>query len=111
MPDDCPKFTPRLADVNWSHGTLVTPPTPAEPLDALDRDDGSVAALLDEAEDIVNAIGPGCWPTSQGAARLGPSGTPQAHLPPQALAQRLSAIRSLTADSALGRGLDGPVRR
>ena len=30
-PDDCPAFEPRLADVNWSHGTLVTPPTPDEP--------------------------------------------------------------------------------
>jgi hypothetical protein len=43
--------------VNWSHGTLVTPPTPDEPLDALDRDDGSVAAVLDEAEDFINSIG------------------------------------------------------
>lgn len=56
-PADCPKFMRRLADVNWSHGTLVTPPTPDEPLDALDRNDGSVAAVLDEAEDHLNAIG------------------------------------------------------
>jgi hypothetical protein len=56
-PADCPKFTRRLADVNWSHGTLVTPPTPDEPLDALDRDDGSVAAVLDEAEEHINSIG------------------------------------------------------
>jgi hypothetical protein len=56
-PDDCPKFTKRLADVNWSHGTLVTPPTPDEPLDALDRGDGSVAAVLDEAENFINSIG------------------------------------------------------
>jgi hypothetical protein len=56
-PADCPRFTPRLADVNWSHGTLVTPPTPEEPLDALERDDGSVAAVLDEAEDFINSIG------------------------------------------------------
>src|SRR3546814_1369085 len=34
-PADCPKHEPRFADVNWSHGALVTPPTPAEPLDAL----------------------------------------------------------------------------
>ena len=57
-PEHCPKFERRLADVNWSHGTLVTPPTPDEPLDALDRDDGSVAAVLDEAEEIVNSAGP-----------------------------------------------------
>jgi hypothetical protein len=57
-PADCAKFAPRLADVNWAHGSIVTPPTPDEPSDALDRGDGSVAAVLDEAEDIVNAIGP-----------------------------------------------------
>jgi hypothetical protein len=56
-PADCASFTPRMADVNWSHGTLVTPPTPDEPLDALDRGDGSVAAVLDEAEDYLNSIG------------------------------------------------------
>ncbi len=55
-PENCPKFQRRLADVNWSHGSLVTPETPDEP-DALDRDDGSVAAVLDEAEDHLNAIG------------------------------------------------------
>ena len=55
-PDECPKYTRRMADVNWSHGTLVTPPTPPEP-SGLGEDD-SIAALLDEAEDIVNAAGP-----------------------------------------------------
>jgi hypothetical protein len=57
-PADCPKYQPRIADVNWAHGTLVTPRTPDEPGDALDRADGSVADLLDEAEDIVNMAGP-----------------------------------------------------
>ena len=57
-PNDCPKYERRLVDVNWSHGTLVTPETPDEPFDALDRDDGSVARLLDEAEEIINAAGP-----------------------------------------------------
>ena len=51
-PDDCPKFAPRLADVNWKHGSLVTPPTPDEPVGS------GVSELLDEAEDIVNAIVP-----------------------------------------------------
>ena len=55
-PVDCPKYERRLADVAWSHGTLVTPATPAEP-DGLGEDD-SIAALLDEAENIVNAAGP-----------------------------------------------------
>ena len=55
-PDDCPKFTRRLADVNWSYGSLVTPETPPEP-ESLGTDD-SIAALLDSAEDIVNAAAP-----------------------------------------------------
>ncbi len=55
-PAECASFARRLADVNWSHGSLVTPATPEEP-DALDRGDGSVAAVLDEAEDHLNAIG------------------------------------------------------
>ena len=56
-PADCPRYTRRLVDVNWKHGTLVTPETPEEP-PGLDDDDGSIAALLDAAEDIVNAAGP-----------------------------------------------------
>lgn len=51
-PDDCPAYARRLADVNWTHGSLVTPPTPAEP------EGEGIAELLDEAEDIVNAVGP-----------------------------------------------------
>ena len=56
-PDVCPAYERRLADVNWAHGTLVTPPTPAEP-PGLDANDDRVARVLDEAEDIVNAAGP-----------------------------------------------------
>ena len=52
-PDDCQAFTPRLADVNWAHGSVITPPTPDEPVGE------GIAELLDEAEDIVNAAGPG----------------------------------------------------
>src|SRR5688572_29898077 len=55
-PDDCPKYTRRRADVAWNHGTLVTPPAPDEP-EGL-GEDGSIAALLDEAEDIINSAGP-----------------------------------------------------
>ena len=80
-PADCQSFTRRLADVNWSHGTLVTPPTPDEPLDALDRDDGSVAAVLDEAEDFLNSIGAQVMAevAAERAKRgpLGPDGQPQ----------------------------------
>ncbi|MDZ7676027.1 MAG: hypothetical protein U5K30_13295 [Acidimicrobiales bacterium] len=57
-PADCPQYTRRMVDVNWHHGTLVTPETPDEPRSLADDDDGSIAALLDEAEDIVNAAGP-----------------------------------------------------
>lgn len=56
-PDNCPAYERRIADVNWQHGTLVTPPTPEAP-PGLDADDERVAKLLDEAEDIVNAVGP-----------------------------------------------------
>lgn len=54
-PEGCPSYTPRLADVNWAHGTLVTPPTPPEPA-SVAAGDPSIAALLDEVEDIVNAV-------------------------------------------------------
>lgn len=54
-PDPCSGYERRLADVSWAHGTLISPPTPPEPPGL---DDGSAAALLDEAEDILNAAGP-----------------------------------------------------
>lgn len=53
-PDDCPKYS-RRPDAGWSYGSLVTPRTPAEPPGL---DDGSAAAILDAAEDILNQIGP-----------------------------------------------------
>lgn len=53
-PENCAAFQPRLADVNWSHGSLITPPTPPEPASV--GSDPSIAALLDEAENIVNAV-------------------------------------------------------
>jgi hypothetical protein len=55
-PAHCDRFEPRLADVSWEYGTLVTPRTPQEPPGL---DDGTAAAVLDAAEDIVNAAGPG----------------------------------------------------
>jgi hypothetical protein len=51
-PENCPSYVRRLADVDWAHGSLVTPPPPPEP------EGQDIAALLDEAEDIVNAAGP-----------------------------------------------------
>ena len=55
-PDDCKAYTRRRVDVNWAYGSLVTPQTPDEPA-SLGSDD-SIAALLDEAEDVVNRAGP-----------------------------------------------------
>jgi hypothetical protein len=54
-PDDCRAFVRRLVDGGWTLGSLATPSEPAEPPGL---DDGSAAAILDEAEDIINAIGP-----------------------------------------------------
>lgn len=55
-PAECPKYTPRRADVAWQFGTAVAPPTPVEPASV--GEDDSVARLLDEAEDIINSAGP-----------------------------------------------------
>ncbi|MAG04251.1 MAG: hypothetical protein CL406_06525 [Acidimicrobiaceae bacterium] len=56
-PAECPSFQKRRIDVNWSHGSLVTPATPDEPQGL--GDDDSIAALLDAAEDIINEAVPG----------------------------------------------------
>jgi len=53
-PEDCPKYERRLADAAWTHGSLVVPPTPPEPASV---SDGTAAALLDEAEGILNSAG------------------------------------------------------
>ena len=53
-PDKCPAFEPRM-DAGWTYGSMVAPPTPPEPPGL---DDGSAAAILDEAEDFLNSIGP-----------------------------------------------------
>jgi hypothetical protein len=53
-PDNCPAFKPRMADIGWSYGSLqgdLGPPAPK-------GYDASAARLLDEAEDIVNSVGP-----------------------------------------------------
>jgi hypothetical protein len=53
-PENCPAFAPRLADVGWSYGPLAHTGGPPEP-PSLDE---TAAAVLDEAEDVVNAVGP-----------------------------------------------------
>lgn len=54
-PADCPSYSKRMIDAGWQVGSLGqafgTKP-PAEPMSE------DVAALLDEAEDIVNAAAP-----------------------------------------------------
>jgi hypothetical protein len=53
-PETCGRYERRLADAAWTHGSLAPPVTPPEPAGL---DDGSAAAVLDAAEDIVNAAG------------------------------------------------------
>ena len=53
-PENCPSYAPRLADVGWDHGSLIEPKLEEMP----DVPDEEAASLLDQAEDIVNAIGP-----------------------------------------------------
>ena len=53
-PDNCPSYDRRLADVGLVHGILVEPAL--EPMPECPGDEA--AALLDQAEDIVNAVAP-----------------------------------------------------
>jgi hypothetical protein len=55
-PEACPMFEKRRFDAAWQYGSLTDAmaPTPAPEPDTLD---GTAAALLDEAENIVNAAG------------------------------------------------------
>ena len=55
-PDDCPAYERRLYDAGWEYGTLAKRPEAPDEVPGLD--DGSAAAVLDEAEDILNAVGP-----------------------------------------------------
>src|SRR5258708_6292291 len=55
-PTDCPRYERRKIDAGWQYGSLAKgmEPAPPEPEVAVSAD---VAALLDEAENIVNAAG------------------------------------------------------
>jgi hypothetical protein len=53
-PDDCPAFDQRRFDVGWQYGSLAKSAQPPEP----EPEGADVAALLDQAEDIVNAAAP-----------------------------------------------------
>jgi hypothetical protein len=53
-PDNCPSYVRRLADAGWTHGTLIEPAIEDEPV----GEPGDIANVLDQAEDIINAIVP-----------------------------------------------------
>ena len=55
-PADCPRYERRMIDVGWQYGSLVDgmQPSPPEPEVEMTAD---IAALLDEAENIVNLAG------------------------------------------------------
>jgi hypothetical protein len=53
-PDDCPSYEARLADAGWVHGSLVEPAVEEEP----EPGNPQMLEMLDEAEDIVNAVAP-----------------------------------------------------
>ena len=55
-PADCPKYERKMIDAGWQYGSMVPPKTPVEPTSEAAHDP-DVAALLDEAESIVNDIG------------------------------------------------------
>ncbi len=50
-PEQCEGFQPRLADVAWVHGSLISPATPAEPETAATAE---AQAMLAEAAMIVD---------------------------------------------------------
>lgn len=55
-PDDCAEFSPRRLDAGWQVGSLGVKNFATEPASV--GEDESIGALLDAAEDIVNAAGP-----------------------------------------------------
>ena len=54
-PADCPRYERKMIDAGWQYGSMAPDkepePEPSAPMDA------DIAALLDEAEDIVNMAG------------------------------------------------------
>jgi hypothetical protein len=70
-PAECPAFELRRIDVGWQYGSLATAVTPSKPAPPT-PDDVSVAALLDEAEDIVNAAAPDIIAEFDKKSRKGP---------------------------------------
>lgn len=57
-PTDCPMFEKRMFDAGWNYGSLApTKPAPA-PVAASTETEDAIAALLNEAEDVINAAAP-----------------------------------------------------
>ncbi|MGH9148869.1 MAG: hypothetical protein ACRD0F_00825 [Acidimicrobiales bacterium] len=54
-PANCAAFERRMVDIAFKRGTLMAPPPPDEPPGLDEHDDA--ATLLEEAEDILNAVG------------------------------------------------------
>ena len=54
-PADCPKYERKMIDAGWAYGSLTPEKAPPVPPEAID--DPDIAALLDEAENIVNDAG------------------------------------------------------
>jgi hypothetical protein len=54
-PDDCPAFVKRRMDAGWQYGSLTRAPQAAPPTEPVGED---IAALLDQAEEIVNTAAP-----------------------------------------------------
>jgi len=52
-PENCPAYERRIGDAGFTAGSLADKPVPDEP-ESLE----GVGELLDDAEDIVNAVGP-----------------------------------------------------
>jgi hypothetical protein len=53
-PESCVMYERRFADVGWTHGSLVSPPTPTVP----DSTAGSREDVLAAASEIVGAVAP-----------------------------------------------------
>ncbi len=66
-PDDCPAFEARRYDAGWQYGSLGDAMEPAADQPPALGDD--VAALLDAAEDIVNAAAPEALAEAEKARR------------------------------------------
>ncbi len=54
-PENCPRYEFRGFDAGWTQGSLARKNLPEDP----PRLDENTTALLDQAEDIVNSVGPG----------------------------------------------------